>query len=521
MPGGYRFRRRSFLAGVGGAFGLRILLDNLEASAQGATSPPRLFVMSWPSGTIRYHFVPAVAGRDYVTTRILRPFEVAGLREDMIVLHGLSHVGIRNLGGGAEGGTVIAVTGTDTLGTRDNMGEADDPIAGGPSFDQIFLKHAADLQRPAGPGYAHAIADHRVDSYETSTRCLSYGYEKRDVLVSRPTPGTMQEAAPLLPALAPAELFAKLFSGFMPGGDTPENIERTRRGLRLRKSVLDSALVELDRVHDLAPSSEWPKLEAHADAIRKLELELDNQLANPDASCPVPMSPDPLLIAKTGDQLGGDYGRPQVEVEDGTHVEQVGKAHAAVIRAAFQCDLIRVASLNWCPGTNHVAFAGMYPLDPTAIFLHHPLTHRISSSAFYNGPPPGESTMDGSVWEFFVNAHTWFNQKTADILVDFKNATDVYGNSLLDHTIVPFITDVGEPADTNNSKPALILGGRALGMQGGTFVPVSSGSSSHNNLWMTIAQAYLKTGDPLAVLTEEVFTKTNVAPIPELWVSPG
>ena len=36
-PGGYRFRRRSFLAGIGGAFGLRILLDNLEASAQGAT----------------------------------------------------------------------------------------------------------------------------------------------------------------------------------------------------------------------------------------------------------------------------------------------------------------------------------------------------------------------------------------------------------------------------------------------------------------------------------------------------
>jgi hypothetical protein len=129
--------------------------------------------------------------------------------------------------------------------------------------------------------------------------------------------------------------------------------------------------------------------------------------------------------------------------------------------------------------------------------------------------------MEGSIYEFFVNAHTWFNQKTADILVDFKNATDMYGNSLLDHTIVPFITDVGEPADTSNSKPALILGGRALGMQGGTFVQLSTGANSHNNLWMTLAQAYLKTSDPLSVLTDEVFFKTGVAPIPELWTLPA
>jgi hypothetical protein len=313
IPGGYRFRRRAFLAGVGGAFGLRILLDNLEASAQGVPSPPRLFVMSWPSGTLRYHFVPAVTGREYVTTRILSPFEAAGLREDMIVLYGLSHVGIRNLGGGAEGGTVVAVTGVDTPGTRSNMGEADDPIAGGPSFDQIFLKHAPDLQRPAGPGFIHTIGDNRVDSYETSTRCLSYGYQTREVPVVRPEVGTTQEPLPLLPELAPAEAYAKLFSGFVPGGDTPENMETAKRALRLRKSVLDSALRELDRVHDLAPSSEWPKLDAHAEAIRKLELELEDQLADPAApNCELPASPDPMLVAKTGDTKTGNTLLPVI-----------------------------------------------------------------------------------------------------------------------------------------------------------------------------------------------------------------
>jgi len=39
---GYRFARRSFLAGVGGAVGLKVLLRNLESSAQGLAPPPRL-----------------------------------------------------------------------------------------------------------------------------------------------------------------------------------------------------------------------------------------------------------------------------------------------------------------------------------------------------------------------------------------------------------------------------------------------------------------------------------------------
>ena len=40
----YRFARRSFLASIGGAFGLRIMLDDFEAMAQGATSPPRFLM---------------------------------------------------------------------------------------------------------------------------------------------------------------------------------------------------------------------------------------------------------------------------------------------------------------------------------------------------------------------------------------------------------------------------------------------------------------------------------------------
>lgn len=512
----YRFKRRAFLASVGGALGLRTMLENLEASAAGMTSPPRFLMMYWPVGTVRYLFVPTGTGANYVTSPILKPFEDAGLRADTIVLFGLNHNGINaGSGGGGEAGVVMSATGANCPGTRDNEGEDDDACAGGPSFDQIFLRRVPELFRE-GPGYVSAIADARVDSFETSAQCLTYGYSTREIASARPG-GPITENTPLLPTLKPLDLYASLFSGFIPGGNTPENQAAALRALKLRKSVLDSALRDLDRVRTLAPSSEAPKIDAHAEAIRKLELQLEQAIADGGSpTCTVPTAPDAGLEALSGSRF--DYSNPKAEQEDATLMAQVGKAHAAVIQAAFQCDLLRVASLQWCSANNHVAFHGLYPLDPTGAYMHHPLSHRISNAAIFNGPPPTNET-ERALYEFLANVHTWFNQKTADILLGLKNATDVFGGSVLDTTIVPFITDTAHAASARSPLPALIFGGRALGMQGGQFQEFTA-ERSHNDLWMSIAQAYLKTDDPLSVLADEVFVKTNVSPIPGLWLPP-
>jgi hypothetical protein len=90
----YRFRRRSFLASHGGAFGLSTLLSNLEASAEGAGSPPGFLMLFWPGGTIPALFRPQGTGRSYTPSAIL---------------------------------------------------------AGGPSFDQILLKHVPGLSRADAP----------------------------------------------------------------------------------------------------------------------------------------------------------------------------------------------------------------------------------------------------------------------------------------------------------------------------------------------------------------------------------
>lgn len=515
----YRFARRSFLAAVGGAFGLKIMLRNIEAVAQGAAIPPRFLFTHWPVGTIRTQWVPTGSGMTYTTSPILKPFEDAGLREDMIALYGLQHTGIKDgAGGGHEAGTPMMSTGADCPGTRDNGGEDDDAVAGGPSWDQILLKRIPELQRP-GQGYANAICDSRIDSYETSTRCLSYSYSTRSIVSARPG-GSITEHVPLYPVLSPLSLYTALFQGFMPGGAMTD--ETALRALRARKSVLDYALSELEQVRLLAPASERSKIDEHAAAIRKIEQQLSDQIMNPSTegnSCTLPMQPDGSLTGKTSDTLGGDYTNPKTTTDDsGTH-RAVGKAHWGIIKAAFQCDLIRVATFQWSPGTNHVSFKGLDPNSPDTIYMHHPLSHKVQDTAFFNGDRP---TSNAYIWDAMVSANKWYNTETAALIADLKTATDVYGGNLLDHTVIPHVTEVAEANHSRGPLPALIFGGKALGMQGGQFQNFSQ-AKNHNCLWASIAQAYLQSSDPLgsgSPLAEDKFVKTSVAPIAGLWAPP-
>jgi hypothetical protein len=510
----YRHARRSFLRGIGaGAVGLKILLRNLEAGARGAAPPPRFLLAHWPVGTIRYLFLPGL-DPSYRLSRILEPFANAGLGGDMSVLFGLSTAVYLGGGGGPhESGTVKTTTGAAVPGVRKNDGESDDAVAGGPSFDQIFLRHVPELQR-SGVGYVNAICDARVDSFETSTQCLSYGYQRQTIAAANG--GTVTGNLPLMPTLRPLDLYHALFAGFLPGGASEPDPERLRRNLRARKSVLDHSLRQLNRIKRMAPASESARLDAHAEAIRKMEQQIAGAIAMGVPGCGPPPMPDPLLTGKTGSRF--DYGNPLAATADDSMHEQTGKAHMAIIRAAFQCDLIRVATFQWAPGTNHVSFRGLYPGRPDDAFMHHPTSHRITDRSDTQSalPPEGQRR---EVIEFLANVQTWYNQKMADILVDLKSATDVFGGRLLDSTIVPFVTEVAESTGSQSPMPALVFGGSRLGMRGGQVMSFPS-ARPHNDLWMTIAQAYLRTTDPVAALPGEVFVNTGTAPIAGLWAPP-
>jgi hypothetical protein len=506
----YRIKRRAFLAGLGGAVGLRTVLGNLEASAQGMKSPPRFLMMHWPVGTVRYNFLPSGSGSSYTMSRILKPFEDRGLKDDVSILYGLSLNGVNPGGGGGhEGGTPMMSTGADCPGTRRNGGEPDDSCAGGPSWDQILLNRVPDLQR-SGIGYVNAICDARVDSLETSTQCISYSYGKRTIASERPG-GDIMENVPLLPTLSPLQLYLNVFSGFMTGGGSQETL---LRALKARKSVLDYSLAELRKIHALAPASERSKLEFHEQAVRAVELQLSELIESGGGFvCNLPEKPDSSLQGLVGSRT--DFGKPATSVADDETHAAIGRAHMSVIRTAFQCDLLRVATFQFSPGTNHVSFKGMYPDNPAAIYMHHPLSHRITNRDHVLASAPGGEA--ASVAEYLTRVHTWYNDRMAEMFAEFKTTEDAFGGNLLDQTVIPCVTEVAETTHSRSPTPALIVGGKALGMKGGQFHNFENAVRHHNDLWATVAQPFLKTNNPVGALSQEVFRKDGVAPIAGLW----
>jgi hypothetical protein len=328
----------------------------------------------------------------------------------------------------------------------------------------------------------------------------------------------LTEHIPILPTLAPAALYAKLFAGFLPGGATPENQQAALRALRLRKSVLDYALGELKRLKALAPSSEAPKIELHEEAIRKLERELDGTLQNGGTDCVAPAAPPAELQGKSG--TVSPFG---TLVDDTLTHRAVAEAHLAVLRAALQCDLTRVATFQFAPGMNLVGFRGLWPGDPERIAGQYEVSRSGSFlTTGASGDPATLNEADKERYEFLANVYTWYNQRFADWLQQLKTTQDAFGGNLLDTTVIPYVTEVAQPNSSRSPKPALLFGGSKLGLKHGTFQQFSP-ARPQLDLYLTCAQALLQTANPLSVLGSERFVEFNpaAAPIAGLWSAPA
>jgi hypothetical protein len=261
----------------------------------------------------------------------------------------------------------------------------------------------------------------------------------------------------------------------------------------------------------------------HTAAIRSIEMQLTTQINNgtmTPAGCTLPTMPDPTLTGKTGSRSEYMMTPTPAATDDSPIHEQIGKAHMGILKAAFICDLIRVGTFQWSPGTNHVSFKGLFPNNPNAIYMHHPTSHIITNPAETGGSLPAAG-LHQDVVNFLAAVQTWYNQKMADILTEWKTTTDVYGGNLLANTIIPYVTEVGETTHSWNPLPAFIFGGSALGMKGGQYL---NGAWPMNDFWLTIAQAYFKNTNPLNNLPatypdglRNTFVRTGVAPIAGLW----
>lgn len=461
----YSSSRRAFIGGIGGAVGLVSLLDRLEAQEEGANPIRRLLTVQRPVGTIPENFWPTGSGTDlstYALSRILQPF--APVRDRMVVFRGLGLPYEGSSGGGHERGTVLTVTGRRAPNLYPGNG-GDDPYAEGASVDQLLLQGSSILQDVPIQSL-QLSCDRRADTPgEVSPRHLSYSAAR----------------APMTPYYQPLDAYERTFGSVMPGGTTNENLEALARARAQKKSVLDFALRDLARMRTLAPSAQKVKLDAYEAAIRELELELDAIPSDPE-SCGVPEPPEAVQVSQRVDPYGGQNVSP--ERDDEKHA-RIGQMHLSIIKAAFRCDLTRTVTFQWSPGTNHVSFGGMWPADEAIFKVHHTTSHNPNTP---------------EIREFLTRIEVWYAEKLAAFLEELEATDDIDGKSLLDTTVIPYITEVSEGHNHSwNNMPWLLFGGASTGLRGGQYWAHSGGRSSSatgqnlrstNDYWMACGKPF-------------------------------
>jgi len=486
----YRMARRSFLRACGGSAALLLpLLRDIEARADGAGAPLRFLIIHKPLGVQWAKWRPAATATTATFTLPACSAAFEPLRSKMVLIDGVNIVGGA---GSAEGGVVALMTGQTALG---KIGQQD-WAAGGASIDQILLARSPKLGGPTTTartafGSLQLAADIRADRDEVAPRVLSY---------LDPLPGQtdIQKARqPLYPETQPIAVFNRLFGGALPPGTTAAD---TARLLAQKLSVLDFMRSDLARLRTLVPATEKVRLDTHADAIQKLETTIRASLPiGPGGTCVVPAVPptfNPMVPPRNPNTTtvytnlaGLDYYTPN---EPANHPHQaVGRAHLALIKAAFACDLTRVATFSWASGTSWVLFPG--PFDGAALPNDAPYQthHNMADSG------------DAATNEWLGKVDAFYARETAMALQGLDAQVDSDGNSLLDNTVATYVSEGSQmPGHGQTDIPFAVFGGKNTHLQGGKFLKVTggplnsvadattTGNRPTNDVWLALAPVF-------------------------------
>ncbi|MEO5770341.1 MAG: DUF1552 domain-containing protein [Polyangia bacterium] len=437
--------RRTFMAGVG-TTAAGMFLRPLFASAAGAT-PNRLLIIHRPCGSNLGEFFPSVAGdaAAYTLPSILQPLQ--SLKADMTILNGINCPRVTSWPGDQHGAGLITmmsgkrpveIAGTNSGGDL----QAKNQTAAGPSFDQYLLS------KPAAGLMGSAVGSIQSTAYRPS----SLGLPNFKVM----SYGAFNGA--LFPESRPGTLFGNLFAAATPGlsGESADRLRLQQQG------VLDFVHKDLARLRGLVPRSQLTKLDAHIDGISQLQTKLVKPATMPSGTPVAACKPaaQAELPAQTGD----------LTVDEAQH-KVVAQNQLAIILAAFQCDLTRVATFTYAHGNSALRFNKIIPgMNEPSGLGHHDLSHVASSTTYH------------------AQIDKFYSQQLADFLTLMKATPDGDGN-MLDHTLVVYLNECAIGAGhTIENMPLLMFGGTSLKLQKGRHIKF--GTRYMNDVWAAVATAF-------------------------------
>ncbi len=246
----------------------------------------------------------------------------------------------------------------------------------------------------------------------------------------------------------PLRAYQTYFATFV--GDEDAQAELARRRLT-RRSVLDHLVGEIEATKPWVASHDRPRLEAHADAIRSMELRID-AIPREHESCVLPT-------------LG------ELDPANNDAVPELVDAMLEILAVGLACDLSRSATFAFGRGT--LAFV------PTFLGLSEHY-HAYSHYSFGDTQKQAE----------YAQLLAWTADKVAGLIERLRAIPEADGTSLLHHSLLAWNTDNSAGwAHTVDDVPFVLAGQAGGALATGRTVSYEHGTK-HNRLLLSIARAF-------------------------------
>jgi hypothetical protein len=440
-----RTSRRSLLAGLGAGTATLFARPLLRECFAQAGPPPRLLVIYMPNCSIRASWLPT-GGRTPATKQgDASQFTLKACNEP---LEPARHA-------------MTLVTGLDLKNIQGcNHGSAIIRLMTGAgikpvqaTFDQVLQQKAPALQ---GPPIASLQlgTDTRADPGSNGIQLRVMSYDAH---------------APLPPEIEPAKTYTRIFASLTPATTTGDGKRAMDRVLAEERSVLDFVRGDLGRLNQRLPPPEREKLDRHTEGLREIERSLSPRDGGPGRPVTLPGPPEVLA--------------PNVSTNHKKIIDQ----YLGLTKLAFQLDLTRVITFMFASGNNTVSLGDFLPGYASGGV--HRLAHAYKVPAL-------------------IAASRWYTGITAAFINELAAIKEVDGSSLLDNTMVPFFSEVGQFHE-HNDVPFALFGGKRFGLTGGRCLTYPG--RTPNDVWVGVARAF---GVDLPSFGD---AGLNAGPLPELF----
>lgn len=453
-----RITRRTLLTGAGGiAIGLPFLSAMLKPGRSHAqtTAPQRFLVFYSSGGTVLDKWRPVGTPDNFMFQDMLSPLNP--FKQKLVVLDGLD-LDITSIGTGHphSRGMAGVLTGRKLLPGALNTNGGNASFADGISIDQAIAGTVS--------------AGLRFKSLEVSS-----GWSSGIAAGGMPHPANIINTAgsqlPIPPATDPWATFQRVFGGT--GGTPSDNANQAN----FTRSILDSVAQDYSSLAGRLGGEDRAKLEAHLAMIRELEAGL---AATVSTTCTAPSN----INSTPGyydEQRDLTHPNDSYDIT-GFKVPEKGLAMTDLLVAALACNSTRVGTMMWCDSEANVMLSFLKDANGAPMNDHH---HAYQHDRGYQ-PDALE----------IINK--WLATNFA-YLLQKMDAVEDGGASMLDNSLVFWVSDIQHPGNhRQENMPFIVAGGAGGKVQTNRWMQIPS--QSHNNLLTSFANLFgltdAKFGDP-------------------------